>query len=485
MKEEASLPSGLVPTQPFEDDGTTAANTLRLRAPARAKPFNEAASSHRFRRESLFSDVSDDTRNSIFSATDDILFPKPKVDGPHTSHEATNWHSVPLAFAILPALGGLAFHNGSAVVTDVMLLGLAAVFLNWSIRLPWFVATPYQHFSFSNYQVRDWYHSSQSIHLQDHEKLRDLGEEDRGESRGDTHNPPENSVPNGADGPMKNSIHPPETLPSDGVASATLELHRHEILALSSCFLFPLLGAYLLHALRSQLSRPSEGLVSNFNLTIFLLASEIRPVSHLVKMIRYRTLHLQRRVHANPYEKPTTEKSISDLSNRLQELESQVASHSSPSALDAINKSTVALSTTEARRAMQPDIDALTRAVRRYEKRATLQTMQTESRLMDLEARLIDALSLAAAAAQNGQRQHGMLSIITEWVLTMISLPFQALLNLITLPTKTIATMIDFGTTRIAGQRKGEREKRIAGTRYGAHARIGGDRLGGKGLKKY
>ena len=60
--------------------------------------------------------------------------------------------------------------------------------------------------------------------------------------------------------------------------AATNELYTHEVLALLSCFLFPLLGAYLLHTIRSQLSRPSEGLVSNYNLTIFLLASELRYV---------------------------------------------------------------------------------------------------------------------------------------------------------------------------------------------------------------
>jgi hypothetical protein len=31
------------------------------------------------------------------------------------------------------------FQNGSAVVTDIMLLGLAAIFLNWSVRIPWYL----------------------------------------------------------------------------------------------------------------------------------------------------------------------------------------------------------------------------------------------------------------------------------------------------------------------------------------------------------
>lgn len=55
--------------------------------------------------------------------------------------EPSNWHSSPLAFAFLPALAGLFFTNGSAFVTDILLLGLAALFLNWSVRLPWYAVS--------------------------------------------------------------------------------------------------------------------------------------------------------------------------------------------------------------------------------------------------------------------------------------------------------------------------------------------------------
>jgi hypothetical protein len=86
------------------------------------------------RRGSTFSDLSD-ARRSFQASTDDLLLPRPSV----TRNEASNtsaWHSAPLVFALLPAVGGMLFKNGGQVITDVMLLGLAAVFLNWSVRLP-------------------------------------------------------------------------------------------------------------------------------------------------------------------------------------------------------------------------------------------------------------------------------------------------------------------------------------------------------------
>lgn len=106
---------------------TWAADGNRAQAPAK-------------RRGSAISDFSiDDARQSIKSSADDLLFPKPKGGNHRIQSETSYWQSVPLIVAILPAIGGLFFKDGSAFVTDITLLGLAAVFLNWSVRLPWSV----------------------------------------------------------------------------------------------------------------------------------------------------------------------------------------------------------------------------------------------------------------------------------------------------------------------------------------------------------
>lgn len=89
------------------------------------------------RRSSLISDSVDDVRSSFRSSTDDLLLPKVRGSGLEMHNEPSHWHSAPLALALLPAVGGLIFRDGSAIVTDVTLLALAAVFLNWSVRVPW------------------------------------------------------------------------------------------------------------------------------------------------------------------------------------------------------------------------------------------------------------------------------------------------------------------------------------------------------------
>ena len=83
------------------------------------------------RRSSNFSDYS-------FGEANDILNPSVH-DGPLSAPETSSLPSLSLAFALLPALAGALFKDGSAVVTDVMLLALAGIFLHWSVTQPWYV----------------------------------------------------------------------------------------------------------------------------------------------------------------------------------------------------------------------------------------------------------------------------------------------------------------------------------------------------------
>lgn len=101
-------------------------------------------------------------------------------------------------------------------------------------------------------------------------------------------------------------------------------------------------------------------------------------------------------------------------------------------AADSVVTST-AESVKKSQNVMQSQIDALTRAVRRYEKRALAQSIQNEARLQDLENRLRDALSLAAVAATYSQRP-GLTRNLLEGISALIFLPLQATWTAITYP---------------------------------------------------
>ena len=92
----------------------------------------------------MFSESFSESRRSLRESTDDLLHPRPTGDFRNgEQNDSPHWHSVPLILALLPALGGLVFKNGNALITDITLLCLAAVLLNWSTRLPWYAFLGY------------------------------------------------------------------------------------------------------------------------------------------------------------------------------------------------------------------------------------------------------------------------------------------------------------------------------------------------------
>ena len=289
---------------------------------------------------------------------------------------------------------------------------------------------------------RDWYRSSQSLHVE-HPCGRlpvdeGVGYADDTTTPGRRHQTDEQL-------PLAPELGSDER--EHARTSALAELYKYEILALIACFLLPLAAALLLHAIRGQLSRPSEGLVSNYNLTIFLLASEIRPTAHLLKIIQARTFRLQRTVHSDSFIK-NDERTVSELTKRLERLEARLGEDGKSRKALEMNGVDGDLATVsgEVRRTLQPDLDALNRAVRRYEKRATLQTMQTESRLLELEARLQDAISLAAAVAQSSPYRRPFLgTTVINWAGTIAFFPIQATFTFLSLPAKASTTLMGLG----------------------------------------
>lgn len=118
----------------------TGEGSTQHRPASRVAPEGVPSAGARRRSSTLASDFSlEEAQKALRSSTDNLLLPKASMSGRNNGAELSHWDSAPLVFALLPALGGMLFKNGSSIITDVMLLGLAAVFLNWSVRLPWFV----------------------------------------------------------------------------------------------------------------------------------------------------------------------------------------------------------------------------------------------------------------------------------------------------------------------------------------------------------
>lgn len=424
----------------------------RLSLPHRTSSPQNASSSSKpalgRRRSSLLSYSS--IEDLHYALTEDIINPsmtRERVS--RDSEEVTHWHSTPLAFAILPAVGGLFFKNGSAFITDVLIIVLAAIFMNWSIRLPW-----------------DWYYSAQSqrrdVELEFGDDTLDEENEDTAvESASSAGNSPRPSAR--LETVKESEITAPEQLQIR--QKAAVELRRQELVALFSTFLFPVLTAYLLHVVRGQLSPSSTGLVSDYNLTIFLLAAEIRPCRQLIRLLTRRTLHLQRTVTGlnDPFGAALEEKAtINNLESRILELEAKLTDHTMlPQNASLAQKADVTDLSTEVRKRYEPRLEGLERAVRRYEKRTTTLAMLTEQRLGSLEQRLQDALSLAAVAAQQSQTR-GTFAKLLDSVATIILWPLKLAYAISMSPVHALEELYIKIKVILFGSAAGRTEKRSA-----------------------
>lgn len=209
---------------------------------------------------------------------------------------------------------------------------------------------------------------------------------------------------------------------------ASRALKTQERMAFAACVLAPLAGAYIMHIIRGQLSG-AEVLVSDLNLTIFIMVAEIQPIMRLMKMQQERMFHLQRIVKSDPRDLMSSNDAEA-LAQRVALLEGRL---DGPPATNDLESARIAA---EVRDSMQPQLDAIIRAIRKYEKKSISTSIQIEARFKEVDARLNDSLSLAAAAARTGHRP-GLVSSIISWVLNTVNGVLHGLWDLALFPLRT------------------------------------------------
>ncbi|KAJ1335074.1 hypothetical protein MN608_01809 [Microdochium nivale] len=453
------------------------------------------------RRGSGISDGLSDARRDLETSADELFNPT-RTRRRDESAERSALSYTPLVLALLPAVAGMIFQNGAAFFTDLILLAIAAVVLNWSVTQPW-----------------DWYLAAQQVRVANDEPLdepvfesdSDLDMSTAGSATTALENVEEEEEEMGnPSGARQNSAHSLGSHPAAAAQqsrasmqraarrnAASKELFVHEMAALVWCFLFPLISTYMLHAIRNQLTRPSEGLVSDYNLTIFICAAEFRPIKHMLRMVHDRTLRIQRVVAQNLHE---TEEAVSpqqvrELYERIDDLESHAAATTAETSSSSQSKAngsaqnhgepnpqvTQAAVAREINKTMVPELEALNRAMRRYEKKLALLASQTDNRLEYIDFRLQDAIALAAVAAKNSKSNTGggsflsSLGALWTWAvdkaIAITVFPVHAALAVLTFPVRTASTIFtrkrrnnmpsSAGNGGVAGVSSGRRAGRV------------------------
>lgn len=165
-------------------------------------------------------------------------------------------------------------------------------------------------------------------------------------------------------------------------------LRQAELVALLMTVLAPALGAYLLYLARGMLSDPDR-YINTFTVSLFALATAVKPLLHLTELFKRRSLYYQELVHY-----PSTRVHL--LQRKIDRLERDVA------------HLVKAFATKEELRTLRTGVDGpltqLTKAVRRYERKEETLRLTAEERFALLDAKLEEALQDSLTMAEVVER---------------------------------------------------------------------------------
>ncbi|KAI8137896.1 hypothetical protein BJV82DRAFT_646736 [Fennellomyces sp. T-0311] len=180
------------------------------------------------------------------------------------------------------------------------------------------------------------------------------------------------------------------------------ELRRHELVGLLWVIASPLLAGYTLQYSRYFLSN-YERYMSSFNVVVFVLAASLKPLAHVMTLLRERTFYLQSEMQAS-------ESQVQMLQRKLDLMEDE---------LDTLRKAFATKKDLgQVTDGLNPTIQQLAKTLRRFEKKETALRSWSEDRFSSLESKVHEFDQFICYRIEQDQRQsaHGM-------VVTLVLLP--------------------------------------------------------------
>ncbi|KAG9322050.1 hypothetical protein KVV02_006068 [Mortierella alpina] len=231
-------------------------------------------------------------------------------------------HSWPILFAVLPPLGALVFGK-SDIFSDILTLTLIAFFLYNIIKVPWEL--------YYTARTRRVLLSSASINAA-----------------------------------------PVDPVLEQRRKSAAASLRRQEFFSLLLVLGSPFLGGYTLQYLKTFFSS-YEDYLSALNIELFIIASGIRPLTHLIGLLKARALHLQEQVHYPDAEVELLKRKVVSIEQELSQLRRAFATKR-----DVL----------QVQDNVEPTLHQLTKQIKRHDKKETLLRSYTEERFASIDEKM-------------------------------------------------------------------------------------------------
>lgn len=166
-------------------------------------------------------------------------------------------------------------------------------------------------------------------------------------------------------------------------AEALKRLRSYELTALALCFLSPLIcaaGLSFIVSLLSTFHNQTFKIITRDNLILFVLASEVKPVAHSIRLVFAHTAHLQRVAHSNPLRTvKLTEARFNEMCAEMERLMQRVRERDD--ALATVEQRLEAKVRAQVASSIQGEIEGLRKAQRQCEVEARKQVEEMRRRL--------------------------------------------------------------------------------------------------------
>ncbi|KAI1310568.1 hypothetical protein EDD11_003683 [Mortierella claussenii] len=274
------------------------------------------------------------------------------------AHDPTDYsssaHSWPILFAVIPPLGALIFGK-SDIFSDILTLMLIAFFLYNIIKVPW-----------------ELYHAARTRRV------------------------------------LLTSVSA-NAAPVDPVLeqrrqSAAASLRRQEFISLLLVLASPFLGGYVLQYLKSFFSS-YEDYLSALNIELFIIASGIRPLTHLVGLLRSRALHLQEQVHYPDAEVELLKRKVVSIEAELSQLRRAFATKR-----DVL----------QVQDSVEPTLHQLTKQIKRHDKKEILLRSYTEERFATIDEKMREYDTILAYRITEEQHRSSLLFLPINILVAML-----------------------------------------------------------------
>ncbi|ORZ12234.1 hypothetical protein BCR42DRAFT_331970 [Absidia repens] len=150
------------------------------------------------------------------------------------------------------------------------------------------------------------------------------------------------------------------------------ELRRHELIGLIWVLASPAVAGYTLQFSRYFLS-DYERYMSSFNVAVFVLAASLKPLSHVMLLLRERTMYLQSEIQINETQVQRLQKKLDIMEDELYSLKQAFATKKD---LGQVADN------------LSPTIQQLTKAIRRFEKKEQLLRSWSEDKFTFIDEKV-------------------------------------------------------------------------------------------------